>query len=147
MSTESNIAKEYAIVEVTEEKKALAGNISEETNALVEAEMAGESDALKGETKALIDAIKKRAQSEAQTAGDLTRDAYLNAVRQARENIEQNKLVDPERIAYSIKLIQYEAEKNWESVLKEVATLGDRLADAAKAAWDAFTAPRPSDKL
>ncbi|WP_199321214.1 hypothetical protein [Microcoleus sp. FACHB-831] len=147
MSTESNIAKEYAIVEVTEEQKALAGNISEETNALVEAEMAGESDALKGETKALIDAIKKRAQSEAQTAGDLTRDAYLNAVRQARENIEQNKLVDPERIAYSIKLIQYEAEKNWESVLKEVATLGDRLADAAKAAWDAFTAPRPSDKL
>jgi hypothetical protein len=147
MSTESNIAKEYAIVEVTEEKKALAGNISEETNALVEAEMAGESDALKSETKALIDAIKKRAQSEAQTAGDLTRDAYLNAVRQARENIEQNKLVDPERIAYSIKLIQYEAEKNWESVLKEVATLGDRLADAAKAAWDAFTAPRPSDKL
>ncbi|MBD1920873.1 hypothetical protein H6F77_07205 [Microcoleus sp. FACHB-831] len=134
-------------MEVTEEQKALAGNISEETNALVEAEMAGESDALKGETKALIDAIKKRAQSEAQTAGDLTRDAYLNAVRQARENIEQNKLVDPERIAYSIKLIQYEAEKNWESVLKEVATLGDRLADAAKAAWDAFTAPRPSDKL
>lgn len=147
MSTESNIAKEYAIVEVTEEQKALAENISEETNALVEAEMAGESDALKSETKSLIDAIKKRAQSEAQTAGDLTREAYLNAVRQARENIEQNKLVDPERIAYSIKLIQYEAEKNWESVLKEVATLGDRLADAAKAAWDAFTAPRPSDKL
>lgn len=147
MSTETNIAKEYAIVEVTEEQKALADNISEETNALVEAEMAGESDALKNETKALIDAIKKRAQSEAQTAGDLTREAYLNAVRQARENIEQNKLVDPERIAYSIKLIQYEAEKNWESIVKEVATLGDRLADAAKAAWDAFTAPRPSDKV
>lgn len=135
MNSESSIPKESAIVEITPE-----------TNALVETEMAGESDELKRETKALIDALKKRAQVEAKTAGELTRDAYLNAVRQARENIEQNKLVDPERIAYSMKLIQYEAEKNWESIVKEVATLGDRLADAAKAAWDAFTAPRPSDK-
>jgi hypothetical protein len=120
---------------------------SEETNALVETEMAGESDEIKNETKALIEAIKRRAQSEAQGAGDLTRDTYLNAVRQARETIEQNKLFDPERIEYSIKLLQMDAEKNWESTLKEVSTLGDRLADAAKAAWDALTAPRPDSNL
>lgn len=120
---------------------------SEETNALVETEMAGESDEIKNETKALIEAIKRRAQSEAQGAGDLTRDTYLTAVRQARETIEQNKLFDPERIEYSIKLLQMDAEKNWESTLKEVSTLGDRLADAAKAAWDALTAPRSDSNL
>ncbi len=137
MSSETPIPKEYAIVE-----------FSPETNALVEKELSGESDEVKRETKALIEAIKLRAQSEAKAAGDFTRETYLNAVRQAKETIEQNQLIkpqpiEPERITESIRLIQMEAEKNWESIVKEVATLGDRLADAAKAAWDAFTAPRP----
>lgn len=93
--------KETAIVEV-----------SPETSALVETEMAGDSDEVKNETKALIDAIKKRAQVEAQSAGDLTRDTYLNAVRQIREALEQDKLIDAERIEKSFALIQKEAEKN-----------------------------------
>ncbi|MES1024142.1 hypothetical protein ABN584_14730 [Gloeocapsa sp. BRSZ] len=117
--------------------------ISPQTNDLVETEMAGESDDLKNETKALIDALKKRAQSEAQSAGTLTREAYLNAVRRARETIEGNQLIERDRIEYSFSLIQKEAEKNWNSVVKEVAELGDRLADAAKAAWEVLTAPRP----
>ncbi len=71
---------------------------------------------------------KKRAQAEAKGAGDLTRDAYLNAVRQAREAIEQNKLFDPERLEYSFWLVQKEAERNWQSVLDEVLVIGDRLA-------------------
>ncbi|MBD0361508.1 MAG: hypothetical protein ICV55_01765, partial [Coleofasciculus sp. C3-bin4] len=54
---------------------------------------------------------------------------------------------DKERIEYSFKLLQMDAEKNWESILKEVSSFGDRLADAAKAAWDALTAPRPNSKL
>jgi len=116
--------------------------ISPQTNELVETEMAGESDDLKNETKALIDALKKRAQVEAQSAGTLTREAYLNAVRRARETIEGNQLIERDRIEYSFSLIQKEAEKNWQSVVKEVADLGDRLADAAKAAWDILTTPR-----
>jgi hypothetical protein len=135
MTSEPIIPKESALVE-----------ISSDTNDLVEREMHGESDELKRETKALIDALKKRAQSEANAAGNLTRDTYLNAVRSARESIEQHKLVDRERIAYSIKLIQMDAEKNWESIVKEISTLGDRLADAAKAAWEALTAPRHDSK-
>ena len=120
-----------------------SGQISSQTNDLVETEMAGESDDLKSETKALIEALKKRAQSEAQSAGTLTREAYLNAVRRARETLEQNQLIERDRIEHSFELIQREAQKNFESVVKEVAELGDRLADAAKAAWDALTAPRP----
>lgn len=116
--------------------------IPQTTNDLVEREMAGESEDVKRETAALIDAIKKRAQLEAQSAGSLTRETYLNAVRQAREAIEGNPLIERDRIEYSWRLLQMEAEKNWDSIVKEVAQLGDRLADAAKAAWDVFTAPR-----
>ncbi len=61
----------------------------------------------------------------------------------ARETLEQNQLIERERIENSFQMIQQEAEKNWESVVKEVAEFGDRLADAAKAAWEALTAPRP----
>ncbi|MUL34791.1 hypothetical protein [Gloeocapsopsis dulcis] len=119
-----------------------ANEVTPQTNELVETEMAGESDDLKNETKALINALKKRAQAEAQSAGALTHDAYLNAVRRARETIEGNQLIEPDRIEYSFSLIQKEAEKNWHSVVKEVSDLGDRLADAAKAAWDILTTPR-----
>ena len=110
---------------------------------LVETEMAGESDDLKSETKALIDALKKRAQAEAQSAGTLTREAYLNAVRRARETLEKNQLIEPARIEHSFEQIQREAEKNLQAVVKEVAEIGDRLNDAAKAAWSALIAPRP----
>ncbi len=120
-----------------------SGQISSQTSDLVENEMAGESDDIKSETKALIDALKKRAQAEAQNAGTLTRDTYLKAVRNARTTLEQNELIERERIEHSFELIKREAEKNWDSVIKEVAEIGDRLADAAKAAWDALTAPRP----
>ncbi len=137
--TEPTPNTETAIVEVTPQ-----------TDALVEKEMAGESDELKRETKALIDAIKKRAQAEAgaatetaQSVGTMTRDAYLDAVRKARETLEQNQLLfERDRIEYSMKLIQMEAEKNWESILNEVKDWGDRLSEAAKAAWEKLTAPR-----
>lgn len=120
-----------------------SNQVSSQTNDLVEAEMAGESDELKNETKSLIDALKKRAQAEAQSAGTLTREAYLNAVRRAREKVEGEQLIERDRIEHSFEMIKNEAEKNWESVIKEVSELGDRLADAAKAAWEALTAPRP----
>lgn len=118
--------------------------IPQTTSEIVDTEMADESDDVRSETKALIEAIKRRAQVEAQSAGTLTRETYLNAVRQARETLENNQpLIERDRIEYSWHLLQGEAEKNWEAVVKEVADLGDRLSDAAKAAWDALTAPRP----
>lgn len=110
--------------------------VSPETNALVEQEMAGESDQLKAETKALVEAIKKRAQSEIENAQTLTQDAYLNAVRSAREAIEQNKLLDPKRIEHSVEMIQRDARENWQKTIDEIAALGDRLQEAAQVAWD-----------
>jgi hypothetical protein len=117
--------------------------VSPETHALVEEEMPTANEQVKHETKALVEAIKRRAQSEAKGAGELTLDAYLTAVRSAREAIEQNKVFDADRVEYSMWLIQKEAEKNWQSIIEQASTLGDRLAEAAKAAWEALTAPRP----
>ncbi|MCC5639564.1 hypothetical protein LC593_27825 [Nostoc sp. CHAB 5844] len=116
--------------------------ISSQTNEMVEAEMAGETDEVKHETKALIEALKRRAQAEAESAGTLTRETYLNAVRQARQAIEGEKLIERDRLEHAWVVIQEEAEENWHLLWKEVADFGDRLQSAAKAAWEAFNAPR-----
>lgn len=139
-----------SVKEPTPSNPSVIVEITPQTDALVEKEMAGEPDDLKRETKALIDAIKKRAQAEtaaatetAQSVGTMTREAYLDAVRKARETLEQNQLLfERDRIEYSMKLIQMEAEKNWESILNEVKEWGDRLTEAAKAAWEKLTEPR-----
>jgi hypothetical protein len=97
---------------------------------------------IKSETEALIDAIKRRAEAEIKAAGDLSRETYLNAVRQAREALEQNQLIERDRIEQSVQQIQQEAEKNLRSVVSEVESFGTRLSDAAKAAWTTLTQPK-----
>jgi molecular chaperone GrpE (heat shock protein) len=124
------------------EENLVVVHVSPQTNEMVETEMAGETDEVKDETKALIEAIRRRAQAEAESAGTLTRETYLNAVRQAREALEGDKLIERDRIEHALAVLQQEAEKNWHLLFKEIAELGDRFQDAAKAAWDAFTAPR-----
>ncbi len=125
-----------------EEPKVIV-EISPQTTEMVESQMVGETQDVKDETAALIEAIKRRAQSEAQSAGTLTRETYLSAVRQARETIEQNQLIERARIENAFDMVQNEATKNFESILTEVQELGDRLQAAAQAAWDVLTTPRP----
>lgn len=86
----------------------------------------------------LIDAMKTRAQAEIQSAGDVTRENYLKAVRQAREAIEQNQSIDPDRIKAAFEDVQKQAEKNWQVIASEIESFGVRLADAAKNAWNAL---------
>jgi hypothetical protein len=153
MNSENNIENSSVRIEITPqsmnsptddvEDTSIRVEILPQTNEMVESQMSNESDDLKQETKALIEAIRKRAVIEASSAGTLTRDTYLTAVRKAREAIESNQLIERDRIEYSWHLLQKEAEKNLESVVKEVAELGDRLTEAAKAAWEVLTAPRP----
>jgi hypothetical protein len=133
--TEPNVPKERAIVEV-----------SDSTNKMVESEMANETDAMKQETKELVEAIKKLAQSEVQAAGDFTREAYVNAVRQARETIERIKLIDTDRIEKAGTMLENEAEKNWQNMVKEIQDFGDRLVAAGKAAWDVLMSEEPPSK-
>ncbi len=110
--------------------------VSAETNALVEKEMAGQDEGIKEATKALVEALKKRAQSEIETAQTITKEAYLNAVASAREAIEQHKLLEPERLEHSVAIIQKEAQENWHKIAEEITDLGNRLQEAAQVAWE-----------
>jgi hypothetical protein len=116
--------------------------ISSQTEEVVETTLAGETDEVKLETKALIESIRRRAQAEAQAAGTLTRETYLKAVRRARETVEGNKLIERDNLEHSWAVFQEEFDKNWHLLLKEAVDLGVRLQDAAKAAWEAFHSPR-----
>jgi hypothetical protein len=107
----------------------------------LEIALAGETEEVKRETKALIEALKRGAQAEA--AGSITRENYLTAVRQAREAIERQKLITRDhRLEYSWAVMQDEAARNWYLLMKEAIDLSDRLQKAGKAAWEAFNAPR-----
>ncbi|MBN3952221.1 MAG: hypothetical protein HWQ38_39400 [Nostoc sp. NMS7] len=120
-------------------KSILIVGISSQTDELVEIELAGESDEVKRETKALIEALKRRA--EAESAGTLTRATYLKAVRQARELIEERKVKERDRLEDSWVVIQDEAERNWHLMMKDVVDFSFRLQKAAIAAWETFNNP------
>ena len=111
-------------------------DVSPETDALVEKEMAGQDESIKEATKALVEAIKKRAQSEIKNAQTITKEAYLKAVGHAREAIEQKKVIEPERVEKAVKMIQKEAQENWHKIAQEITDLGHRLQEAAQAAWE-----------
>jgi hypothetical protein len=133
MTTESNPNTESVPVEVMPDNPALVQQQAQET-----------PNEIKQETLALIAAIRTKAQSEAQKAGDFARDSYLDAVRKAKEEVDNLNLFEPKRIDDALKQVQGEVEKDWDTLAKQVATLGERLNEAAKAAWDKLTAP-PSE--
>ncbi|MEH2149169.1 hypothetical protein [Nostoc sp.] len=130
---------ETTVIESTE--SIVIVEISSETEELVETEMTGETDEVKRETKALIEALKRRAQAEADSAGTLTRETYLKVVRQARELIEGRKLMERDRLEDSWAVIQDEAERNWHLLMKDVLDFSFRLQKAAIAAWETFNNP------
>lgn len=152
MSTETNTPETPTPVEV-----------NPETDQIVESSHFSDSETMQQETQALVDAIRMRAQMDAESAGNFTRETYLNAVRQLRETVEKNKLFDPEQVEQSFASVQQEAEKNWQSVeqsfasaqqeadknwqsvVKDVTEFGDRLSEAAKVAWDIITQSRQGD--
>jgi hypothetical protein len=135
MANDSNAPQDNAIVEVVSERSVLAKE-----------EMPDGSDEIKDKTLELIEAITSKARSEAQKAGDFTREKYLDAVSQAKEEIEQLNLFDPERIETAITQVRQEVDKDWDTIAKQITTLGDRLSEAAKAAWEVLTTPHSDSK-
>jgi len=116
--------------------------VSDRTDRLVEQNMPDASERARAETKNLIETVTRKAQSEAQKAGELALDNYLEAVRRTRQEIESAELFDPERIEQSFQLLQQDAQQNWESLVHEFNEFGDRFNEAARAAWEALTQPR-----
>ena len=119
--------------------------VSKETQDLVQKGMPDATNEVKEQTMALVEAIRTKAQSEAQKAGDFTREKYLEAVKSAQADIEKLNLFDPERIEKSINLMKNEVEKDWDSIVKQAQEIGERLSEAAKKAWEILTEPKSDD--
>ena len=132
MTTEPNLSQDNEIVE-----------IETRTGEIVSAEPKKTLEEIQKETTDLIAAIQTKASSEAQKAGEFARESYLDAVRKARTEIENLDLFEPSRIEDAFKQVQAEVEKDWDSVVNNVLSFGDRLNEAAKAAWEVLSAPRP----
>lgn len=129
MTQEPNPTKETEIVPVTPETTEMKSAGTKE-------------DEIKKATEALLEAIKKLAASEMQSAGDFSREAYVKAVGRARETIEQIKLIKPEEIEKTVNQVQTDADKNWQGVLDDMRQFGDRLTKAAQTAWEILSAPK-----
>lgn len=141
MDAETSVVVEIHPPSTSSENTAL---VSSQTDAIVTVEPTEEDDEIKRETQALIAAIRKRAQAEVQSAGDFSRDAYLNAIRQARATVEQSQLmIDPQRLEQTIQTLQNEADKSWHVIVGEIESVGFQLADAARLAWQNLMATRP----
>lgn len=134
MTNDTNPTNESAIVP-----------IADDVTAIVEQEMPDASDEVKERVVELVGAIKRRARSEMSATGSSTREAYLTAVRQAEEALattwdaSEGYRTDLER---SLKIIEQEAQTNWNTLVKEMTDFGDRLRHAADAAWSVLTAPK-----
>ncbi len=107
---------------------------------LAPTETSSETDLVRAETQALIEAIQTKAFSEAQKAGDFARDSYLEFVRRARVEVERLNLVDRNRIEDAMRHLQWEVDKDWSNVVYEFNHFSDRVNAAARAAWDVLTA-------
>lgn len=132
MTTDPNVPKERAIVEVENPSTDLVTDKATKTN-----------EDIPRETMALIETIRQKAISETYKAGEFARDSYLDAVRNAQQEVEKLNF-DPEKVEEAIEQLQAEVEKDWDKIASEVRNFSDRLNQAAKAAWEALTAPRSS---
>ncbi|MEG4319216.1 MULTISPECIES: hypothetical protein [unclassified Microcoleus] len=133
-----DLTREAYLKAVTKASKAIEQNKSIAKERMTEA-----VSLLKKESEKnwlVVDAIKTRAQAQVQDAGEVSREAYLKAVRQAREALEQNKFIERDRIDQAVDHIHKETEKNWHVVVGEIESIGTRLKETAKSAWNALTA-------
>ncbi|TVQ59717.1 MAG: hypothetical protein EA366_04450 [Spirulina sp. DLM2.Bin59] len=118
--------------------------VSAETKALVEDNMPQESDEIKHHVMALIEAIKKQSQSQIETAGDMTREVYVSAMRQAQETLKNTGLLldnQRETLDSSISSLEDTAAQKWEEIVSDMQKFGDRLDRAVNTAWQILTEP------
>ncbi|MGL5034600.1 MAG: hypothetical protein ACRC6M_12460, partial [Microcystaceae cyanobacterium] len=101
-----------------------------------------ETDSLRDANRELIEAIQTKAFEEAKKLGDFARKNYLDAVSNAREQVEKLEIFQPEAIEEAIQKLQTDVEQDWDGVTKQVTDFGDRLNEAAKSAWAILIQPK-----
>lgn len=92
-----------------------------------------------------FEAIRNKAIEMTKEWGELSREKYLETVRKAKESVEQNKLIEKERVEQTVQDLQQQTDKNWQGFVSEIESLGTQLTDAAKKAWNDLIASIPKD--
>lgn len=92
-----------------------------------------------------FEAIRNKAIEMTKEWGELSREKYLESVRKARESVEQNKLIEKERVEQTVQDLQQQTDKNWQVFVSEIESLGTQLTDGAKKAWNDLIASIPKD--
>ena len=116
--------------------------VSEETKALVEQKMVGEPDAIKQKMGELIELIKDRAAAELNDAEDMTRDAYVKAMTQAKGTLKKTELFFQEQeqsLDQSIQDFTAEATEKWDKFVGDLKAASNRVDRAVDAAWKTLT--------
>lgn len=93
-----------------------------------------------------FEALRTKAMEMTKEWSELSREKYLEAVRKARESVEENKLIEKEQVEQTVQDLQQQTDKNWQSFVSEIESLGTQLTDAAKKAWNDLMASVPKDK-
>ncbi|MGA9383180.1 MAG: hypothetical protein WBV73_30830 [Phormidium sp.] len=93
-----------------------------------------------------FEAIRTKAMEMTQEWSELSRDKYVEAVRKSRESVEQNKLIEKERVEQTVQDLQQQTDKNWQVFVSEIESLGTQLTNAANKAWNDLMASVPKDK-
>ena len=125
--------------------------VSEDTKALVEKKMVGESDEIKQKMCELVELIKNRAAAELQKNEDMTREAYVKAMSQAKETLNKTENFFKEQeqsLDQSIKDFTSETNEKWDKFISDLKTMDNRINRAVDAAWKILTASEeenPSD--
>jgi hypothetical protein len=122
--------------------------VSSETKALVEQKMGDEPDDIKYHMMALIEAIKQRASVQLESTGEMTKEAYVSAMQQAKETLNKTEDFFQEQknsLAQTIDDVEDTATQRWEGLLQDMKEMGNRLDRAVSEAWKILTAPDKSD--
>ncbi len=130
---------------MTEPKVPKESAIVEQPTPEIVTEPHSKAEEMKRETEELMTAINRMVQSELQAAGEFTQEAYINAVRNAKQTIEQFRLIDKDQLENSMNQFETDAEQNLEGIVKDLTDFSDRISEAAKAAWEILTASEDSN--
>ncbi len=116
--------------------------VSEATKALVEQKLPEQPDEIKQKMGELVELIKKQAESELETAESITREAYVNAIANAKATLKETETFFAEQeqtLQQKIQELNTQADREWESFVGEVKNMGNRIDKAINAAWKALT--------
>lgn len=135
MTTPTPVSQESAITPV-----------SEDTKALVEKKMADEPDEIKQKMGELVELIKNRATAELQETEDMTREAYVKAMNQAKETLKKTENFFKEQeqsLDQSIKNFTTEATEKWDKFVSDLKAMDNRIERAVEGAWKILTEEEP----